>query len=156
MEGKENLELFLRELGETVGIPELALDEEDSCVLSFDEIVVNMQYVEADDGLIMFSNLGRVPEENRVDLFEEMLEANFSGTIQGGAELFYVKETDSAGLIFRTRVSDIRPGRFEGMMEKFVNLAEAWIKRLGDGHGPEDKEEAPKLPDSMVDPGMRA
>jgi len=134
MDNRKHFEAIVTELGKSMGIPDLALDEEDGCVIAFDEeIVVNLQYVVDNNSLILFSNLGTIDGKEGSDLFAEMLEANFYERARGGCSIGYHRETETALSIYQTPVGFLEPQEFENIVERFVNYSKAWQKRLIEG-----------------------
>ena len=60
-----------------MGLPGLSLDENNHCVLLFDDkVVLNMELNEEKELLIIYSYLGEVPFEGRENIFESLLESN--------------------------------------------------------------------------------
>jgi hypothetical protein len=151
---KKDLDLLLSELGKGVGIEELALDKEDGCVLSFDELVVSLQYVPDNNSLVLFSNLGVLDGQDLSGQFAEMLEANFYERARGGPTIGYHRETKTAWTIYQTAVGPLDFPAFEEKMERFVNFSEAWKKRFMDPEGLASDKTSPS--DQTIPPGIRA
>ena len=123
---KKRFSQLLEEFGKLVGIENLCLDAEDTCIIGFDDkIILNLQFVEDNHSIIIFSNLGKIKKENQLEVFADMLEANFYDMARGKPSVGYSKEADSAMLIYQTDTRRLDFIGFENMIETCVNCAEA-------------------------------
>ncbi|MEZ5582385.1 MAG: type III secretion system chaperone [Candidatus Competibacteraceae bacterium] len=77
---KSHMHHLINDLGDAIGLPELALDEKDfACIVSEDGVVLNLDYFEDEDTLVLYTTVGEIPDDKRLELYQEMLRANFSG-----------------------------------------------------------------------------
>lgn len=131
MKSKEKLQLLLDELGKTIGLEELVLDEDEFCTLVFDDrIVVNFNYHEPSSSLLLVSALGDVQPSERESIYERMLEANFTWGSTQGLLLSLDKENKVATLICRENLTDMAQPKFEEVLQQFVNASEYWMDEV--------------------------
>jgi hypothetical protein len=121
---------LLSDFGKSVGIPELTFDDTGSCMMSFDDTLVNMQMDEDTDHLYLYGLVGEIPENDRLSFYETALEANRSLAESGGAvfaidkEIEIDKEIDALLICNKISFAGLELGKFEHFLERFVNTAE--------------------------------
>ncbi len=130
MTQKAQFETLLTEFGRIIGIEPLSLDEENGCTLSFDEQVVNIQYVEENNDIILFSDLGKISESKRADLYQELLTANFYRNQMINSALGYCEATNSIVLVLQQPASGLEIGRMDELIGRFIDIAQAWTQRI--------------------------
>ena len=125
----DQLNTLLASLGSQIGLPELSSDADGFCSLAFDSIRLHLQADAEAGSLLIFTELGALPERDKLVLLEEMLEANvfFSGT--GGATLGTLPG-GKAFLSQREFVAALEAPEFQALLENFVSVAETWKSRL--------------------------
>lgn len=127
----EAVRSLLREFGERSGIPDLVLDEENACRLSFDgriEVDLNVEPELAEAHLS--SEVGRVGDERQAAIYRELLEANLYWIGTGGATLALDGEAGRVILAYREPLEQLDLERFMQILEGFVNTTEYWLDRL--------------------------
>ena len=132
MSAKNQFETLLLEFGQMIGIEPLTLNEESGCTLSFDGQVINIQFIEEDGSFILFSELGRVLEAKRAQIYQEMLAANFYRNQMVNAALTYCAPTDSTVLVLKHTVAGLEFRQFQELIQKFIDIAESWTLRIMD------------------------
>ena len=122
---RENVNAVLSRFGDGIGLQRLGLDENNNCLLSIDDsITVNIQLDDDGDKLILFTDLGRLSEANRLEICEALLEANL---FWGGTDGATVGLERSEGLLFlcdKTEPAKLTLETFEALLERFINTAE--------------------------------
>jgi Tir chaperone protein (CesT) family len=73
---KETVNQVLAEFGQQIGLEELRLDDNGYAALAFDDVVVNLEYDEDRERLLMSAYLGE-PQGDRLQTYELLLDANF-------------------------------------------------------------------------------
>ncbi len=146
---------LLAALGRQVGIAELALDEAGCCVLAFDDVVLHLEADEQSGRLFLYADLGDAPDGLGEAFHRELLAANLMWQGTGGATL----SLDPAGRRFvlghAVPVDRIGEVDFVATVERFVDIAEIWQRRIADaGSQPAEPVEPP--PAGIVTPGMLA
>ena len=127
------MQSMLAEFGASIGIPDLAPDDEHRCDLMFDDVAVSFELGVDDESVYIYALLGSVPQGDAEGVYAELLHANhvFGGT--GGATLCVDPRTQGIVLLRAERLESLRPARFETLLEDFVNVAEGWMRRLESG-----------------------
>lgn len=152
----DQLKHLLKELGQSIGLPDLAPDDDGYCCLSFDsKITLHIQLDDDTGNLTFFSEVGKVEEDRQLEIYTRMLEANVFWLGTGGATLGVNSENLTATLGYQEPITGIDFQRFQQLLEGFVNTAEKWIDRLIEIQSapPEDKGGDAAMP-PMGDMGM--
>ncbi|HMR30297.1 MAG TPA: type III secretion system chaperone [Geminicoccaceae bacterium] len=147
-------ERLLAAVGQQIGIAELALDDAGCCALSFDDVVVNFEADAESERLFLYAEVGDAPEGLAEALYRDILAANLLWQGTGGATL----SLDAAGRRFvlghAVPVGRIGEVDFVTTVERFVDIAETWRRRIAET-GPQSAEPIVPLP-GIVTPGMLA
>ena len=130
-----DLHAYVNDLLEAIGVslelPGLSLDENNHCVLLFDDkVVLNIELNEEKELLIIYSYLGEVPFEGREIIFETLLESNLFWKDTQGATIGIDKQTQTVVLAFPMELPLKRKEIFEERLALFVEVTESWIKKL--------------------------
>jgi hypothetical protein len=129
---------LMRALGAAVGIPELTLDEAHCCTLSFDSVVVNFELE-----LFLCASLGAMPGAGSSALYEQLLDGNLLWKA-GGATLGLDRAGKRVVLQQSLPVERLAEVEFEAAVERFVDMAEAWTRRVSEATAaPPDTAAAP-------------
>ena len=119
---------------------ELVLNEHGACRLVFDENVrVNLEADEMDDTVYLHTSFPLPPGGGEA-LYKALLGANLFGYEAGGAA-FALDEAHGEVVLNRVlHVGGMDAVLFAGILERFVEAAEDWQKRLEEfgGHGGDD------------------
>ena len=93
---KEHVNELLKHIGEGLNLPDLCLDDNNHCILLFDEkIVLNMDFDEEGEKLVIYAYIGEIPLECREVIFEKALEGNFFWNETDGGTLGIDKQSQS-------------------------------------------------------------
>jgi hypothetical protein len=128
---KEDVNSLLRHIGEGLNLPDLCLDENNHCILLFDEkIVLNIDLDEEGSKLVIFAYIGEIPLDCREIIFEKALEGNFFWNETDGGTLGIDKQSQSLVLAkaFDLPLSNVE--LFEDQLASFVEIVEKWINRI--------------------------
>ncbi len=126
-----NYRALLTKLGENVGLPDLAPDEDNYCCLGFDDkIIVHLQYNEENEVLMLFGQLGEIKEEWAEQLYPRILKANMFWQGTGGATLGVDDETREIMMSYQIGIRFLDFPKFQELLEGFINTAELWINTL--------------------------
>ena len=137
---------LMRALGAGVGIPELALDEAHCCTLAFDAVVVNFELEESSGQLFLYASLGAMPAAGSSALYEQLLDGNLLWKDTGGATLGLDREGKRVVLQQGLLVEHLAEVEFEAAVERFVDMAEAWTRRVSEAAAaPPDTAAAPRM-----------
>jgi hypothetical protein len=141
----EQLKNLLSQLGQSIGLPDLAADDEGYCCLSFDEhIVVHIQITqEAAQGnmsagiemLMLFCEIAEIGADldaaKQIHLRSKLLEANVFGIGTQGSTLGLNTQNNKVTLNYQEPIRNVDFQRFQQILERFVNTCEEWINRVG-------------------------
>lgn len=159
----ENYKQLLSELGQAVGLPDLAPDKDNYCCLGFDDkIITHLQYSDANEVLMLFAQLGVIDEDKVNDIYPRLLKANLFWQGTGGATIGVDDETREVLISYQTSMQFMDFPKFQELLEGFINTAELWINTLeavqhGEGVTLAPKKAAKSAPGSGKDfPGIRA
>lgn len=124
------VEAVLTDFGRLIGIADLEFDGRDRCILSFDDaMVVTIELEEANRRLLIYSSLGE-PSGDLPGAYAELLRANYLGGQDGGAMLGLQPDGKAITLSQWVATPGLDATEFRATLERFVNAAEAWGKRL--------------------------
>ncbi len=118
---------FLEALGKDVGIAGLIFDEQNTCTLSFDEIVIVFEYVENKKLFYMSSLVTNIPSANdKLLVYDFLLSQNsfYKGTAGG---VFGIEESLNA--ITYTTVYHVDNSREESLA-RFIELAAGHVNTV--------------------------
>jgi hypothetical protein len=141
------LDNLLKQLGQRLGIPDLAADSSGYCALRVESWTLHLMNV-PDRGTVQFmAELGAVPARNPQPVLVDMLAANalFLGT--GGATLGLDPARNAAVLSRELPLDNLDFMTFHGALESFIQHAEIWMARL---ERPSDPVEAAGAPAPMA------
>jgi hypothetical protein len=130
----DRADTLIRALGHAVGIDALALDDGGTCTLSMDEMVLTLELDEGEDRLVLHAGLGWLPAEGQAELLARLLEGNLFWKDTHGATLALDRREDRV-LLLRAVPLDSPPAGFPGLVERFVDGAEAWREVIATAFG---------------------
>jgi len=128
---KAHVNEVLKRIGDGQGVSDLCLDENNHCMLLFDEkIVLNMDLDEAGQLLVIYAYIGEVPIECRDAVYQKALEGNFFWNETEGSTLGLDKQSQSLVLAraFELPLTDMTA--FEDRLGVFVEVVEKWMVRI--------------------------
>jgi hypothetical protein len=123
---------ILARLGEAVGIPDLALDEDAACMLEIDGLLFNLQWFEDSRALAVYAVVGAAEHGPRaLPLYTALLEANALGRDTGGLALGLHAGLDSLLLSGQVFVGDLEgDDALYHYVEFFAGQAKHWEARI--------------------------
>ncbi|WP_142848255.1 type III secretion system chaperone [Telmatospirillum sp. J64-1] len=125
------LSTLLAQFGEAMGIPGLTFDQNRNCCLVFDrQILVNIAHQERLNRVVLFSYLGRTPQNVAGRSLLPLLEGNFFWQGTDGATLSIEAASRSIVLMRELPTDKLDLPLLQEGVERFVNVAEHWIGRL--------------------------
>ncbi len=131
MDLKKEVNGLLEKLGDSLGLQDLSLDENNHCVLLFDDkVILNLELDESNEILVVYSYIGEVPFEGRENIFETLLESNFFWRNTQGATLGIDKHTQTVVLAYPMELPLKNKNIFEERLAVFVDVTEQWINKL--------------------------
>lgn len=128
---KDHVNELLNHIGEGLSLPELSLDDNNHCILLFDEkIVLNIDFDEEGNKLVIYAYIGEIPLECREAIFEKALEGNFFWNETDGGTLGIDKQSQSLVLAKAFALPLENFNQFEDQLATFVEVVEKWINRI--------------------------
>ncbi|VBB42977.1 conserved hypothetical protein [uncultured Desulfatiglans sp.] len=140
----ERFKALIKRFGETIGIPDLDLDEDGYCCLEFDGHIVNIEFAPRSEEFFFYACIADLPETDRQALCEMLLEANFFFRGTHGATFGIDKPSKQIILAAKKPIAAVDGRLFESMMEDFVNATIGWKQRLAAFQERNESEVAPE------------
>ncbi|NJN47765.1 MAG: type III secretion system chaperone [Candidatus Competibacteraceae bacterium] len=156
---KENIHQLVKDFGREIGLADMAMDENDFvCLFTNDGVVLNLDYHEDEDVLVMYTTVGEIPDDKRLQLYQELLQANFFWESTAGATMCVDHTAERVMLMANITVSDLDLPKLMAVLDHFTGLAWAWSDRIRELVGQEANIEPPKgdAPPGMFDPSRLA
>ena len=122
---------YIVNYGKEMGLPDLKLNEDGICSLSFDEkINVDIFYRKEQEQVIFAAPIGDVPSEGQESFFRQLLIANAFGIENAGAVLGIEKDENRVILSYMFISSTFSFDLFKTVLANFVDLVEAWQEKI--------------------------
>jgi len=121
---------LLDELGRMLGLKSLGLNKDLCCFLTFDELLVAIEYNQDTDRCVLSSPIGGIPEQNRQELYELLLAGNHFWKETGGATLSIDKETGLTYLLHNFSAEHTSFTAFSTILENFIKTLERWVETI--------------------------
>ena len=134
MSALQHTNTLLRRFGEYVGLPDLCLDEDNLCTLSFDDLAVCLSLWEKSGDLLVYADVGVLPSPVEGRVFQRLLEANclFSGTRGATLGVRYDEERNVfvVALARLVRVETLQQENFQNLLQEFIDTEAHWQQEL--------------------------
>ncbi len=128
---EQNLNRLIGDLGKDIGIPDLALDEDGFvCIINEDGVVVNIDHFDDQDSLVIYTTIGEIVEDRRLEIYDEMLKANFMWKDTLGATLCVSPDGKHALLMASFTVGDLDLPQLLNMYKYIYEMTWAWAGRF--------------------------
>lgn len=128
-----HIDLLIAELAAELGLPGMRLDESGCVVISAEnglEIVLN--YMDEDELLILYTDLGRIPESRREDLYAALLKGNFGWQTAHGTTLSTTPGGRRAVLQSQVPRAQLNLPALSAGLDHFFQWASLWQTMLSD------------------------
>ncbi|MBC6444379.1 MAG: type III secretion system chaperone [Alphaproteobacteria bacterium GM202ARS2] len=125
------IDVLLAELGKSIGLDELYFDDNDGCLLQFDDtITLLLLYESRQDFLYLFSFVQELPAENKEKVLRRLMEANYRWTETEGATLSLNPGEDNVVMTLQLSAVGLDLSVLEDTIGRFVDSVERWSKYL--------------------------
>ena len=124
------LATLLEGLGRSVGLPELQPDENGSCTLMFDEVVVTFQQDAPGRQVTLHTQIGILPADAPAARLETLLAANLFWIQTAGATLALLPANRALVLAQRFELERVEQVHFEEALARFLDTADLWRDAL--------------------------
>jgi hypothetical protein len=122
---------YISMYGNDVGLPNLTLNENNICALSFDsKINVDIVFRKEQDQIILASKLGSIPPDNQESFFRELLKINAYGLETAGAAIGIDEPNFSVVMSYTMIIQAVNYDLFKTILGNFVDLVEEWMQKL--------------------------
>lgn len=132
MRERDQIDLLLGEFGREIGLAGLALDEDGHAALAFDDVLVNLEFDEAGDRLLVYAYLGEIRGDAGAAM-QAMLEANLFWRGADGGTLAMERGTGGVVLQLAVPATELDQAKLQVTLEQFINNAEQWAHRIDEG-----------------------
>ena len=144
---KQNLQTLLQRIGQTVGIPDLGLDDDDFCQVRIDDTLdVSIEFIEDGELAVLTARCGPLGDGNREGILRQITDANFHW-VGGGGTLSTNPRDGMVYLQLRESTAQMDQTRLENLLQVLVLNAERWGARLAAaGTAPAARPQDPSAP----------
>ncbi len=144
----EHFNDLLKDLGKSVGLPDLKPSNDGLCSLRFDDrVTIDLEANEETGALIFSSVVGTLLPYQTEKFYPELLEANLLWAGTGGATLGVDPATLSVFMCYQEKMEGMEFLRFQELLKGFSDTALFWNNRLAgneaDGKTPPHSEHSP-------------
>lgn len=123
-------QLLLADFGRSVGIENLAFDD-NSCVnLSFDDTVLWIEHIEERSELLVHSNVGDIPPVADGEMFGRLLDANHAAAVGGLGTIGFNRLNGQIVYLDRTSLRGLTQQQFQDFLRAAIERIEFWRKAL--------------------------
>lgn len=130
----EHFNNLLKDLGKSVGLPDLKPGNQGLCSLRFDDRVTIDLESNEDSGALIFSSIVGTLAQHEADAFYPLLlEANLLWAGTGGATLGVDPATLSVFMCYQEKIAGMEFLRFQELLKGFSDTALYWNQRLNEG-----------------------
>ena len=130
---KQNLQTLLQRIGQTVGIPDLALDGDDYCQVRIDGTLdISIEFIEDGELAIFSARCGPLGDHNRERQLQQIADANYHWIGGGGGTLSTNSRDGMVYLQYRESTAQMDQTRLENLLQALAMNAERWGARLAD------------------------
>lgn len=109
------------------GLPVVSLNASGTAETRVNGLAVALEYLEADQRLVLYCSLGRLPAEASSGLCEFLLETSLFGARLGGGHLGLYPPTRTLLFSFSLAEADLTPARLGNALQRFAELAATLI-----------------------------
>ncbi len=130
MASKRTVDLLLTDLGKVMGLPDLAFDENDGCLLQFDDSLTALILYDGEAGVLyFFSYVGAILDQAMGTVAPKLLEANYRWQDTGGATLSLRPGSENDVVMTQKfRLADMDAQKLQEHLGTFVMHVEKWTK----------------------------
>lgn len=122
---------YIANYGKEIGLPDLKLNEDGICSLSFDEkFNVDIVFRKEQEQVIFAAPIGDIPVEGQENFFKQLLISNAFGIENAGAILGIEEEENRVVLSYVFISSTFSFDLFKTVLANFVDLVEAWQEKI--------------------------
>src|SRR5580765_2819858 len=130
MSDQDTFGRILAQFGRTIGLDNLALDDEGYAALAIDDkLIVNLERDPNGERVLLYCAVGE-PAGSPLEAYAMLLEANYLGRGTGGATLGLASDSDMIVLSLFVPLASLDLHGFTRTVEMFITVAEQWSARM--------------------------
>ncbi len=127
MATKNYMQTLLADLGRTVGLEQLKLDENNYCCIVFDEkYYVSLDYDDSMGAVTLSCDLGKPDAKRLEELYGRLLQVNYFWKETNNETMSLDGKRGHIFQLMHLSVANLDLSRFQERLESFINSAEAW------------------------------
>jgi len=155
---RDTMNALMQDFGNSVGVPDMAFDEEDYLAFTSAEgVLVNVDYFENDETLVLYTTIGELFDDFRFQFYDEMLKANLFWELTLGATLCVNPEGSHALLTASVSTGDLDVPKLTNLFSHVNRLTLVWGERLRQVAAGEDAaSDAPPASNESSEPHVFA
>ena len=123
---------LIKSLGDAAGLPDLEFDASGHCALSFDDLVLDFEYLAEADSVLVYGKVGELPPGNRTEAMKKVLELSSAAALSGKGTFATDFDTGAIFFVERIAVAAMNDSAFQAAVESIVDDAEYWDGTLND------------------------
>ena len=126
------IDMLLERFGNDTGLGRLALDAANACTFLVDEMKVSFLHVPEGGRLLVFAEVGELPEDGRSELLLAALRANYLFRGTSGATIAVRPDSPTLFLNRSLRLDDLSYEEFVQILGDFADTLSEWKRMLAD------------------------
>jgi Tir chaperone family protein CesT len=142
---------LLVELGQRIGIADLAFDDGGYCCLKIGESVLNIEFDEAQGHFLIYCAIGQLPREPTLERFRQLAELNYASLLLGKGGVGADERSGRIMFVERLPLRGLDAGLLETELRATVERIEAMTKLvMADRPAPSAEPAEPEYWDSRL------
>lgn len=126
------IDQLLERFGNDTGLGWLALDDADTCTFLVDDMKISIMSITEGGRLLLFADVGEIPEDGRAALSLAALRANYLFRGTAGATLAVCPDSPTLMLNQSMRLDTLSYEQFVQALDDFTSTLEEWKRMLAD------------------------
>jgi hypothetical protein len=118
--------MLLGELGRAVAIPDLAFDDEGYCCLSFDEIMVNLEFRSDRGDFLIYAPIGRIEAHPPADYLGRLMQAGYAAALANGGGIGLDHVAGTVMFVHTIPLRGLTAPDFTEEIRRLVDRIETW------------------------------
>jgi len=118
--------MLLGELGRAVAIPDLAFDDEGYCCLSFDEIMVNLEFRSDRGDFLIYAPIGRIESHPPADYLGRLMQAGYAASLANGGGIGLDHVAGAVMFVHTIPLRGLTPADFTEEIRRLVDRIDTW------------------------------
>ena len=122
---------LLAEALAVAGLPKATLNASGMAEIDVRGLTVALEYMEADERLVLYCSMWRLPAEVPSDVYEFLLEADLFGAKLGGGHIGLYSPTRTLIFSFSVEVAGLTAARLANALQRFTERAVSLSSEVG-------------------------